>query len=100
MNSLRSALTAVLAGPPDPKMQAKGDLEARPCASSYTHYRTGTNYRSGHFHFRPPCGQRLPRAEASLKEAEVKYKDREQKLKEDAMVMETPFGQNIHAARA
>ena len=34
-------------------------------------------------------GARLARAEASLKEAEVKYKDREQKLKEDSMAMET-----------
>ena len=29
MNSLRSALTAVLAGLPNPQMQAKGDPEAR-----------------------------------------------------------------------
>jgi hypothetical protein len=33
MNSLRSALTAVLAGLTDPKMQAKGDSESHPCAS-------------------------------------------------------------------
>ena len=33
MNSLRSALTAVLAGLTDPKMQAKGDTESRRCAS-------------------------------------------------------------------
>jgi hypothetical protein len=33
MNSLRSALTAVLAGLSDPKMQAKGDTESRRCAS-------------------------------------------------------------------
>lgn len=30
MNSLRSALTAVLAGPTHPKMQAKGDLKSQP----------------------------------------------------------------------
>ena len=29
MNSLRSALTAVLAGPTQPKMQAKGGFESR-----------------------------------------------------------------------
>jgi hypothetical protein len=33
MNSLRSALTAVLAGLSDSKMQAKGDTEPRRCAS-------------------------------------------------------------------
>jgi len=33
MNSLRSALTAVLAGLTDPKMQAKGDTESRRCTS-------------------------------------------------------------------
>ena len=32
MNSLRSALTAVLARLTDPKMQAKGDTESRRCA--------------------------------------------------------------------
>ena len=33
MNSLRSALTAVLAGLTDSKMQAKGGIESRRCAS-------------------------------------------------------------------
>ena len=33
MNSLRSALTVVLAGLTDSKMQAKGDTESRRCAS-------------------------------------------------------------------
>lgn len=33
MNSLRSALTAVLAGLTDSKMQAKGDTASRRCAS-------------------------------------------------------------------
>ena len=33
MNSLRSALTAVLAGPTHSQMQAKGDPESRRCAS-------------------------------------------------------------------
>jgi hypothetical protein len=33
INSLRSALTAVLAGPTHSKMQAKGDPESRRCAS-------------------------------------------------------------------
>jgi hypothetical protein len=33
MNSLRSALTAVLAGPAQPRMQAKGDFESRLCTS-------------------------------------------------------------------
>ena len=33
MNSLRSALTAVLAGLSDAKMQAKGDTEPRRCTS-------------------------------------------------------------------
>jgi len=47
MNSLRSALTAVLAGLSDSKMQAKGDTEPRYCGFGYTLYRTGTKYRSG-----------------------------------------------------
>ena len=47
MNSLRSALTAVLAGLSDSKMQAKGDTEPRHCRVGYTLYRTGTKYRSG-----------------------------------------------------
>jgi len=33
MNSLRSALTAVLAGPTLPQRQAKADTEFRPCTS-------------------------------------------------------------------
>ena len=33
MNSLRSALTAVLAGQTDPKMQAKGGFASRLCTS-------------------------------------------------------------------
>ena len=50
MNSLRSAWTLFLAGRPDPHRQAKGDSEARPSHpnSSYTLYRIGTKYRSGH----------------------------------------------------
>jgi len=47
MNSLRSALTAVLAGRRDPKTQAKGDTESRPPRIGYTHYRTGTKDRAG-----------------------------------------------------
>ena len=49
INSLRSALTAVLAGPTHSKMQAKGDPESRRCASDIL--TTGLVQNTGHVTF-------------------------------------------------